>query len=198
MHQQAKPIYFVILLAGATLMACSTPAPINLYLLNPIKAVDVLKPSKRASSIVALTSITLPAYLARRQIVTRSSSNQLKLAEFDRWGGNLRKNITQTLIKNISTRVQQSQLNIIPLQSDLSADMNIELEISRFERFPDDKVYLSSMWRIIDRSGQPVAIHNADFSIKVIDKSYDATVTSMSLLLADLSQQIANALLHQK
>jgi len=183
----------MILLLGVMCSGCSSTAvSTRLYVLNPVTGA-MTDPVKTNAFSVGIASLTLPPHLERSQIVTRSSSNQLKLAEFDRWGGSLRKNITQVLVKNISALFKDSRISIVSDYADAALDMNIEVGVSRFEKFPDGKVYLSAMWRIVDSSGDTLETHVSEFNGPVAGNGYDSIVQTMSMLLGDLSREIAQA-----
>jgi len=183
---------FISLLVGVLLAACASSTASRLYVLNPIAPVAPLAQSQAEASSVGVT-LKLPAYLERSQIVTRSSGNQLKLAESDRWGGNLRKNMTQVLVKNMTVLLDDSRITVVPADSDALPVLILELELFGFERFADGKVHLSSAWRIVDDTGALMANHTFESSRAVGLKSYEATVEVMSGLLGELSQVMAES-----
>lgn len=192
MRNYSIRMYVIALLFGVILTACNSVAITRHYVLNSVANAPE-EQAKADTFRVGISSLILPSYLDRSRIVTRSSSNQLKLAEFDRWGGSLRKNITQVLLNNLSSQLEPSHITIIPVNSDVSPNISIEVELSRFEQFPDGKVYLSGMWQIVDSSGTLLTTNTADFSRRVAGKGYAATVKTMSILLGDLSRKLSES-----
>ncbi len=184
----------VSLLAAMLLAACASSTASRLYVLNPITSVAPLAQSNAEAVSVGVT-LKLPAYLERSQIVTRSGGNQLKLAESDRWGGNLRKNLTQVLVKNMTVLLDASHITVVPADSDALPALILELELFGFERYSDGKVYLSSAWRIVDDSGLMMASTTFESSRAVGNSSYKATVEVMSDLLGELSRVMAESVL---
>ncbi|OIO74806.1 MAG: hypothetical protein CO187_06565 [Zetaproteobacteria bacterium CG_4_9_14_3_um_filter_53_7] len=183
----------ISLLAGVLLVACASSTASRLYVLNPVAYVAPLAQSKADAVSVGLT-LKLPAYLERSQIVTRSNDSQLKLAQSDRWAGNLRKNMTQVLVKNMTALLDASRIAVVPADSDVLPALSVELELFGFERFSDGKVHLSSAWRIVDDSGLLKAHHTFESSRAAGLKGYEATVEVMSALLGDLSHAMAESL----
>ena len=52
--------------------------------------------------VIGVGPITVPKYLDRPQIVTRSGRNQLALGEFDRWAEPLQDNVLRVLAENLA------------------------------------------------------------------------------------------------
>src|SRR5262249_23921679 len=77
-----------LLLAGC--FGASRPA--RFYTLDPVQVRDS-PGSTSTDAVLAVGPIDLPDYVDRPQIVTRTGSNELVIAEFDRWGGSLDKQI---------------------------------------------------------------------------------------------------------
>jgi len=185
-----------LILLAISLSACSSSIKATrIYVLNPASEATEAKHLEGGSFSAGITSLILPPYLERSQIITRSSDNQLKIAASSRWGGSLKKNITQVLVKNMATMLDRARIGIIPANSDASPDINIELEISRFERFPDGKIYLSAMWRMVTATGELLETHSSDLRSESTAENYHAIANSMSLLLADLSREISQAVI---
>ena len=88
------------------LIACLLPAvlsgclgagrPIEFYALTPL-APPVAVPAGAPSAVVAVHPAVIPAVIDRPQIVTRTGENQLVLAEFNRWGGSLKEEVSRVL-----------------------------------------------------------------------------------------------------
>jgi len=66
----------------------STPET-HYYILNSPDSIQPLHKAKqkRRKRVIEIASLTLPQYLERAQIVTRTSVNRMKIKEFHRWGG---------------------------------------------------------------------------------------------------------------
>ena len=66
---------------------------------------------------VVIGPVTIPDYLDRRQIVTRSGRNEIVLAEFDRWGGSLDGEITRVLVAGLADRLNSAHIAVFPWSS---------------------------------------------------------------------------------
>tara|TARA_B100000959_G_C14772315_1_gene538019 strand:- start:48 stop:683 length:636 start_codon:yes stop_codon:yes gene_type:complete len=195
-------LFLVLILAGNFLSGCvttDTPST-RFYILNPIDsgASLVSKTNRKDSLSVEVASIRLPQYLERPQIVTRSSGNQLKLAEFHQWGGNLRKNMMRVLANNFSQLLSTTHVAISPHRPPTPSDFRVELEVMQFERDSDGKVRLSTQWRLSrGRDQNPLAIQITDLTSEKIhtESDFEQTVSVMSSLMGELSQIISREIL---
>tara|TARA_B100000315_G_scaffold252448_1_gene289274 strand:+ start:4674 stop:5309 length:636 start_codon:yes stop_codon:yes gene_type:complete len=192
----------VFVLAGSFLSGCvTTDTPTTrFYVLNPLDSgVSILSNADQNDSLsVEVASLRLPQYLERPQIVTRSSRNQLQLAEFHQWGGNLRKNMMRVLAKNLSQLLGTTHIAISPHRPPTPSDFLVELEVMQFERDSDGKVRLSAQWRLTRGKDQkPLAIQITNLTSPAIptDRDFEQTVSDMSSLMGELSQIIGREIL---
>lgn len=195
-----KIAYF--LLAGCLLSGCvssNTPAT-KFYVLNPLEPGEgLLKNIEQKERLsVEVASLRLPQYLERPQIVTRSTGNRLELAEFQQWGGNLRKNMMRVLAKNLSQLLATPNVFLSPHQPQTPPDFRIDLEVMKFERDPDGKVRLSVQW-ILSRGQdrKPLTIQMTDLTSQEgqTESDLENTVSSMSALMGELSVIISREIL---
>ena len=96
-----------ILMLGALWVVhsgCASSPPSRFYLLSSL---DTPRPEMKPSAdercfSVGIGPVKIPEYLDQPKIVTRGGSNELKLAEFDRWSEGFKGNMTRVLAKNLS------------------------------------------------------------------------------------------------
>jgi uncharacterized lipoprotein YmbA len=185
-------------LAGALLLGCissGTPAT-RFYVLNPLVPGPglVTEPGPRAPLAIEVGPLHLPQYLERPQIVVPGSENRLELAEFHQWGGNLRKNMTRVLAKNLSQLLATPHISISPYSPPGSPDFRVELEVMKFERDPDGRVRLSAQWRLSGGGDRrPLTAQVTDLASPAVQPGpgMEPTVSAMSALMGGLSQRIA-------
>ena len=183
------------LLLALTLGACATGgATTRYYVLNPLPA-GAEAPADTGGLSIEVASLRLPQYLERPQLVTRSADNRLELAEFHQWGGNLRKNMSRVLARNLSQLLATPHVAIAPNRPPTPPDARVELEVMQFERTADGRVRLTAQWRLVDTAGgRAVATR---FTELVSDtrhpEDFEGTVAAMSRLYGELSRVIATA-----
>ncbi len=187
----------VLILTGTLFFGCSLSKnqATRFYVLNPMEPSQTLRSDAdhQESLSVEVASLRLPQYLERPQIVTRSSENQLDLAEFHQWGGNLRKDMMRVFAKNLSQLLDTPHISFSNHSSQTSPDFVVELEIIKFEKDPDEKVRLSAQWRLSsgkDRKPMTTQISELE-SLKLnSDPEMEQTVATMSTILGEFSKMI--------
>lgn len=175
----------VILLAS-----CTTTPPSRFYVLTPQPASPIN--SKASNLVVGVGPVRLVAYLERPQIVARDSSNQLKVEEFDRWGGALEGNITWVMAENLSYVLGSDAVVTFPWERAVMPDYQVAIDIRRFDPANDNLLHLSAQWRILGDDGRALyAIAKSELSEPMENSSFAAQVAAQSRALARLSAVIA-------
>ncbi len=189
-------------MVGSLLSGClpSGIPPTRFYVLDPFDSgISLVKDADQIPPLsIEIVSLRLPQYLERPQIVTRSNGNQLELAEFHQWGGNLRKNMTRVLAKNLSWLLDTPDISVYPRDPQIPSDFRIGLEVMRFERDPDGKVRLSSQWRLSrgkDRKPLATKITELESPTLPAGSDFGQTVSVMSGLMGELSKIIGQEIL---
>ena len=195
-------LLLVFVLAGSLLSGCvasKTPAT-RFYILNPLDPGVrlVTEPHAKSPLAVEVSSLRLPQYLERPQIVSRSSENRLELAEYHQWGGNLRKNMIRVLAKNLSQLLATSHIAIAPHRPPAPPHFVVELEVMQFERVFEGQVRLSSQWRLScgkDRTLLTTEITDLASPAIPPGSGVEQTVSAMSDLVGELSRIIGQEIL---
>ncbi len=164
----------------------STP-PSRFYLLAPLEAVV----DAAGGPSLGLGPIRLAQYLDRPQIVTRRSPHRLALAEFDRWGEPLDESISRVLAANLSALLKTSRVQRHPWRNGRGIELQVELDVRRFDGPLRGPVELVVHWRASRRDSQVARISR--YSEPLEGEGYEALAAAMSRALRTLSVDIANA-----
>lgn len=200
-HNSMDVIKFLLLIIFFLLAGCSSGGSItSFYLLDPIHSDTATAQIRKNSTDLSINiiSIRLPQYLERPQIVTRSKTNKLELAEYHQWGGNLKKNMSRVLARNMSNLLDTPNVFIFPDRSLAKPDFRVEFVVMKFERDPDQIVRLSIQWRLSrGEDRMPVVTKISDLSSNKVEAGQDIgqTVSEMSILMGELSGMIAKEIL---
>lgn len=189
-----------ILVLGLTawLWACAgTSPPTRYYLLNPIAlpANGLEEESAQSMLSIGIGPVTLPAYLDRPQIVTRRSTNQLRLADFDRWGESLQPMVTRVLRENLIALLPTENVAEFPFPSNAAFEYQITAEILRFDAVDARQAILAVRWSILrfeDR--QRLHSQEAGYTRPVDGPAYSDIVRSLNLVVEDFSRDVATVL----
>lgn len=173
---------------------CGTSAPSRFYTLSSLKSAgSVQEPAgENIGTIVRIGPVNIPDYMDRPQIVTRTGQNEIHVAEFDRWGGSLRNDVSRVLIEDLSSILAAGRITVVSWKQYAPGAYRVPLTISRLDVKPGGNLYLKAQWSIIDKDGKTVAaIRESEISKPVNGTGYDVAVIAISDALADLSGEIA-------
>ena len=124
--------------------------------------------------------------------MTRDGSNELRLAEFDRWAGSLADNITAVLAENLAALLGSDRVVVAPRMRSGQAGFAVALRLLRLDCVPGDKVLLKAQWSLFAGPGKrEPALHLASFTEKLDGNSYEAVAAAVSRALAQVSREIA-------
>ena len=180
------------------LLGKGTQEPTRFYQLNPISESSMAQGAFKAGEqpiAIALGVDSFPEYLARSQIVTRSSDNNLELAQFHHWAEPLQQNFTRVLLGNLSVQLSTDRIYLFPWKKNRPIEYEVLVDVSRFDGELGGDVVLIARWSIFDAEGrQELYIGSARFIEAVEAKDYEAQVGAMSRALGELSSEIAGSI----
>jgi uncharacterized lipoprotein YmbA len=154
---------------------------------------EELPPARAPTQVLlGVDRIELPEYLVRPEIVTRTQSNELKLAENDRWGEPLKDGFARTLRSNLENRLG-SRVLTAPFDPAHRPALILDVEVRRFERVLPDGAALEATWTLRDGSNGAVLVtKQALLRQAAATGGTRATVAALSQVLAALAAQIAD------
>lgn len=153
-------------------------------------------PGGLADISVGIRPVAIPAYLERPQLVTRLTDNALQVDDFNRWAEPLGESISRVIAANLQSLTGSRQLYSLPTRRSVGSDVLLTLNVLRFEADADGRVTLQVAWQIRATNDHSVILEQRSrFSQLSDNTSADAIVHSMSLTLAELSKQVAQALI---
>lgn len=179
----------VLLLAGCV---GKPTKPAEFYVLSTTPGTPVSGTSTETPLALGLGPLTLPEIYDRPQIVTRGEANQITLAEFDRWGGDLNKDLARTLARNLMSRLNTDSIVPYPWSSRYAPDFQVTVRVFRFDGAPGENAVFEGIWRVLDAArGCELAADRFSITENTDGPGYPALVTAMSRAVATLSQSIA-------
>jgi uncharacterized lipoprotein YmbA len=144
---------------------------------------------------IGVGPVTLPPYLDRLQIVTRTSRAKLVLADFDQWAAPLQDTITRVLAEHLSLLIPTDRVVLQPWPRTIDPDYQVTVEVIQFDRAPGSQVVLAARWSLLDRDGKTLVMRKSRFSMAAGAQDYEAAVTAMGRALESLAQDITATLL---
>ena len=192
---------FQVLLVGvgmAAVLGCAGAPTEKFYTLSPLAATGEVKSEKGTAGqilSIGIGPVRLPQYLARKEIVTRTDTNKIDLAEYDVWGGSLRDDFSRNLLENLSLLLAGDRVSLFPYPGVGALDYRVGVNVIRFDGNRGGDIILIANWTI--REGmvnKVVRVQNSRIQEPSGGQSYEAMVGGMSRALGRLSQEIGEAI----
>ena len=177
------------LVIAASLSACASPAP-KVYILVTVPGTAVGGRPVTAS----VAAVDIAEYLDRPQIVTRSGTVELGVAEFERWGEPLGNMVQRVLAEDLTRRFPAG--SVVTTSRTLSGDeaVTVELAVARFDSDADGTIILAAQWRLQRKAGGRAKTETARITRRPADETKAAEVQAMSDTLGELADRIAGGL----
>jgi uncharacterized lipoprotein YmbA len=172
---------------------CARTPQARFYILQPQpSAIDQSQPSVSINDmIIGVGPVELPEYLDRPQMVTRISSSELHLSEFNRWVESLEKNFSNVLAENLSVLLSTDKVLVYPWIGSIEVKRQVRVNVLQFDSLPGEKVLLKVLWGLRDEDGKYLSsIKKSSFSTPA-GKGYPEMVEAMNRVLGDFSREVA-------
>jgi hypothetical protein len=181
----------VVLQAGCSIGKPSRPAEFYVLSAEPAQPVSG-RQDPAGPLLLGLGPLSLSDVFDRPQIVTRPDPNQVQLAEFDRWAGDLKKNLEQVLAENLMSRLNTDSVVGFPWSSRNEPDFQIAVHFFRLDGEVGQLARIKGVWRLLDGAkGCELAARSFKFEQRPAASGYAEFVSAMSHAVARLSQEIA-------
>ena len=166
--------------------------PSEFYVLSAQPGTPVNNSLAEDAISIGLGPLILPETYDRPQIVTRSEDNRITLAEFNRWGGDLDKELGRTLIYNLMSRLNTDRIVPYPWSRRYDPEFQVTVRLIRFDGVLGENAFMEGIWRVLDADkGCELAADRFSLVTETGGPGYPALVSAMSRTVADLSQIIA-------
>lgn len=190
----------VIVLLGIGLFTwggCASSRKASFYTLSPLPAPGdhTERVQTEQETVVAVGPVTVPDYLNRPQIVTRTGPTGVHLDEFERWAGSFEQDVSRVLAENLSVLLSPDNVTVVRWireTSSFSAGYRVVVDVNRFDGDPGKSVLLAARWSVRgEQQGKILSAGESNITESVEGQGYDALVAAMSRALAALAREIA-------
>lgn len=194
-HQKVKVFKHIVLLGSLLLFisGCSFGGksnPAQFYVLDA-KLEEATK-SDLSSLRIGVGPIVIPGYIDRPQIVTKTETAEVHLAEFNRWAEPMGEMFTRTLSENITATTGSHHVYSYPWTSAVETDYRITAKVIKFENNSNGDALLSVHWLLrneTDNNVEPITSHS-EFKANSDNNTYSARVAALNDTLAQFAQEI--------
>lgn len=177
------PIAFVLLSSG-----CSSTPP-RYYTLSATAG-----PPVRSSNLsVVVGPVSVPVEVDRPEIVIKRGPNKVQLDEFNLWASPLQNNISRVVAENLGKMLGTRRVTLFPQTVSADADYRAAIEVQSFESTPGAAAVLDAVWTVRRMKDSKTATGRTTVREPLQENGYDVLAAGHSRALAQLSQDIANA-----
>ena len=143
---------------------------------------------------VGLERVDLPEYLVRPELVTRSGSNQLGIAEYEVWGEPIKDGFARTLRRDLEKALGANVL-AAPFDPTAKPDLTVEVEVQRFERVAGEGAVLDARWTLRDNRKGVVLAHGVARERQPLasDADTQSSVAALSRDVGTLADEVTTA-----
>ena len=167
--------------------------PARFYTLSTVSEGKISKTGNSSPTTIAvgIGPVKLADYLDQSRIVTRTSDNVIKQADFDQWSGTLGDNLTNVLAENIGLLMGTGQVYIYPWRTYIPVDYQLIVDIVQFDGQPGKEVLLIARWSVLTGEENTLLMtKRSDIREKISGSGYPGFVAAQSRALGKLSQEI--------
>ncbi len=188
-----------VMLAIAALLpgGCSRSQTPRFYALSPIQEDHMIsrRESQAQNAVIGSGRVQLADYLDQSKLVTRTSDHLAVKAEYDRWVGPLKDNFTNVLADNIGVLLSTERIYLYPSRTTVPIDYQVVVDVIRCDGRLGDAAWLEVRWSIFKGPERKLLkTYRSDIREPVSGADYGALVAAQSRALAQLSQEIAEAI----
>jgi len=168
------------------LAGCSVNRPAQLYQLDTGTS---SVPTRDNGVAVLLGPVQLADYLQRETMVQRQADGILNLSSDARWAGSLQTNVSQQLLRQLSSQLDSTRLALFPEKPGFAPQVQVMLDISRLDSGPKEPAVLDARWRLLDQKG---ALR--DSRVFHQEEKHDGSIKDQVRAQSDLLRRLAEQL----
>lgn len=183
------------------LSACNVLKPVKDTSVNHL--LDPAIPERTvtgSSPAIAISRPSLPSYLDRQQLVSRSRSGELEMNSYHLWAEPLDSAISRVTAINLS-RLTNS-LNIQPVENFITLDYQslLEIRVAKLEPDASGNLILDCTWKLQAVTGPIASPHAFHTTVPISNgsqlqnKAQTARIAATNEALARLAREISRAL----
>ena len=191
----ARSVYVAAIVAAALEIGClgsGTTRATRMYVLDPTVPATS---GSRSELAIGVGPTSLPERLDRPQILTRTGSQEVEIAEFEHWAEPLDKAFPRVLAENLANATGSDRVSVYPWSRSVPIDVQVEVSVSRFETEADGSVTLAARWRLIGPGRREILPTRASsYSETPASDSTADRVDALGRALGRLSRDVADAI----
>ena len=138
---------------------------------------------------------TFPGYIDRPQIVTKTETAELEIAEYDRWAEPIGDMFIRTLSSNLKILTGSTYITSHPWPRQVTFDYRVKAKILKFENNTQGDALLIVQWAAYKQEEETAlkAFHS-EYTATATDTSYPARIAALNNTIAQFATDIIDQL----
>ena len=194
LHRQKHIAIIVLALALTGCLGGQSP-PTSFYMLSPLNPsqTGTLAATADGRIRIGLSTVTVPEYLNRSEIVINLDNTVYQLADFSKWAEPLSDNLTRVLEENLTNLLHDDSIDIfLASDSSIPPDYRLEVDVLRLDGNLGDQVTLVAQWALLAAEEDDlIVMRRSEYQASAADNTYKELVMAKSRTIEKLSQDIA-------
>jgi hypothetical protein len=165
---------------------------------EPVHYYSLAQPTQLASGLRAVPQVTVrvakvPAAVDRLQLVVHRGS-EIAILDDHQWIAPLSSEIEAALSLELNNRLAE----ISPNNSErASADLTIQVNVTQFEAYPHDRVFIAASWRVASKADSSRKNLCASELSESIRPGVAAAIGGFRIVVSRLANQIADSIVSE-
>jgi uncharacterized lipoprotein YmbA len=191
------PNQLTILICWLALAGClgGPSGPTNFYMLSALSSSPAGTSAATAEGRIriGLTTVVVPEYLNRNEIVVNLDNTIYRLAEFNRWAEPLNDNLTRVLEANLTHLLSDDSIDVLlTTDSSIPTDYRLEVDVLRLDGNLGDQATLVAQWALLDaEDDELILMQRSEYQEPAADNTYKGLVLAKSRTIEKLSRDLA-------
>jgi len=143
---------------------------------------------------VVIDPVTVPEVVDRPQLVLRTASNQVTIAEQARWAEPLKTEIPRVVADNLAQLLEGARVTAYPQRAFPDTAYRVTIDVQRFDSALGDAATVQVSWTVRALKAGPTRSGSIVAREPVQGAGYAALVAAHGRALAAVSTQIADAI----
>ena len=198
LYKHYKKSQLFLLSIMLLLNGCGTTPPSKFYTLEAMSGSETTQTTteKQSNLHIGIGPVQFAEYLQRSQIVTRTNSAEVSLAETHRWAEPLNNNFSRILAENLSILIGTDKISLHPSRNWSDIDYQVVINVWQFDASKQGEVTLVANWSIRGKGGSELlTMKKSTFSTNLENTtSYTDIVRAQSKTVEMLSSEIAGVI----
>ncbi|HVW52167.1 MAG TPA: PqiC family protein [Trinickia sp.] len=190
LHRRSAAIRVFAAASVLALSACASSPESRFFTLAPIAPAQSASGASAPAALIDIQSVSVPAQVARNQLVVRRGETQVQVLENERWASPLSDEIRTAL--SIAATQRLSDFDAPRATRKAEAPVyHIAVDVQRFESWPGARVVIDATWSIrpSGEAGGKLTCRSA--VVEPVAAGYDALVDGHRLALTAIAGQLA-------